>query len=133
LVKLQIQKPLKLIQLVKKQLRNLAFEGSFSKIWTLISLNILGKTVSIKYQIILESGKLKNFLTVSCGSVSFSFGNTNGTSSNKSQSKISTGDKVLFTVPFPGTPIPVKFCFKIGGSIGILLNTIIQQKNLLFL
>ena len=102
----------------KKQLRNLAFEGSFSKSWTLASLNILGKTVSIKYQITLASGKLKNYLTVSCGSVSFSFGNTSGTSSNKSQSKISTGDKVLFTVPFPGTPIPVQYSFKIGGTIG---------------
>ena len=57
-------------------------------------------------------------LTVSCETVSFSFGNTAGLSSNKNQPKKGTGDKVLFKVPFPGTPIPVKFALKAGGSIG---------------
>ena len=106
----------------EKQLRNLAFEGSLKRSWTLASSNILGKTVSLKYEISLGGGKLKNTLTASCGSVNFPVGNTGGTSSNKSQSKKSTGDKVLFTVPFPGTPIPVKFSLKAGGSIGYNVN-----------
>ena len=100
-----------------KLLRNLGWEGSFSKSWTLASSNILGKTVSLKYTISLSSGKLTNKITASCDSISISFGNT-GTSTNKNQPSKSTGDKIIFTIPFPGTPVPVKFNFKIGGSLG---------------
>ena len=100
-----------------KQLRNLAWEGSFSKSWTLASSNILGKTVSLKYTISLSSGKLTNKITASCDSISISYGNT-GTSTNKNEPSKSTGDKTIFTIPFPGTPVPVKFKFKIGGSLG---------------
>ena len=112
-----------------KQLRKLAtWEGSFSYSWTLASSNILGKTVTLKYEIKLSGGSLTNTVSVSCGSVSFSLGNT-GTKSDKKQPSKGTGDKTLFTVPFPGTPVPVKFKFKLNGSIGYSVGYAIKTKT----
>ena len=99
-----------------KQLRNLEFEGSFSYKWNLVAANILGQDILIEYEIGLEDGSLKNILTLSCGKLKMKLGNS-GTSSNKKENK-DTGDKKLFTVPFPGTPIPVSFSFKVSGNIG---------------
>jgi hypothetical protein len=112
-----------------KQLRKLAtWEGSFSYSWTLASSNILGKTVTLKYEIKLSGGSLKNTVSVSCGSVSFSLGNT-GTKSDKKQASKGTGDKTLFTVPFPGTPVPVQFKFKLNGSIGYSVGYATKTKT----
>ena len=98
-----------------KQLRNLYFDGSFSKSWTLTTLNILGKEVILKYEINLEGGKLKNILSVICDNIKFPLGNF-GTASNKRES-INTGNIKIFTVTFPGTPIPVPFSFIVAGTI----------------
>ena len=100
-----------------KQVRKLGWEGSFSRSWTIASSNILGKTVTLKYEISLSGGELSNTLSVSCGYVTLLFGNT-GTTRNKNKPEKSTDDKELFKIPFPGTPIPVTFSFKVGGSIG---------------
>lgn len=56
-------------------------------------------------------------MSVSCGYVTLYFGNT-GTKKHKKQNKKKTGDKPLFKIPFPGTPIPITFNFNIGGSLG---------------
>ena len=100
-----------------KHLRRLGWEGSISRSWTLANSNILGQTVSLKYEISLSGGELSNTLSVSCGYVTLLFGNT-GTRKDKKQNKKDTGDKPLFKIPFPGTPIPVTFSFNIGGSLG---------------
>ena len=110
-----------------KQLRNLDFYGSFSKSWNLAILNILGNEVSLKYEISLGGGILKNTLSVSCGNVKYSLGNT-GTSSNKNE-LINIGDKKLFRVAFPGTPVPVQFSFGVGGSIEYDVNYDTSQKT----
>ena len=100
-----------------KQARKLLWEGSFSRSWTLAHSNILGKTVSLKYEISLSDGGLSNVLVVACGYVELYFGNR-GTTKDKHQPETRTGDKQLFKIPFPGTPIPVMFSFKLGGSFG---------------
>ena len=100
-----------------KQKRKLAWEGSFSRSWTLASSNILGKTVTLKYEISLSDGELSNTLSIGCGCVTLYFGNE-GTTKDKKKPERSTSDKELFKIPFPGTPIPVSFSFKVGGSIG---------------
>ena len=100
-----------------KQTRKLGWEGSISRSWTIANSNILGKTVSLRYEISLSGGELSNTLSVSCDYVTLYFGNT-GTTKNKNKPEKSTGDKQLFKIPFPGTPIPVTFSFKIGGAIG---------------
>jgi len=109
-----------------KQLRNLGFDGSFSISWNLVNVNILGKDISLKYEIGLKGGSLKNTLTLICGSLKIPFGNE-GTSSNKKESK--GIDRPLFTVPFLGTPIPVSFTFKAGGNIGYEVDYDIQKKQ----
>ena len=110
-----------------KQLRNLEFEGSFSYKWNLVAANILGQDVSIKYEIGLKGGSLKNRLILSCGQLEIPIGNS-GTSSNKKES-IDAGDKTLFTVPFPGTPIPVSFSFKVGGTIGYTVDLNVPSRE----
>ena len=110
-----------------KQLRNLEFEGSFSYKWNLVAANILGQDVSIKYEIGLKGGSLKNRLILSCGQLQIPIGNS-GTSSNKKES-IDAGDKTLFTVPFPGTPIPVSFSFKVGGTIGYTVDLNVPSRE----
>ena len=110
-----------------KQLRNLYFEGTFSKSWNLATFNILGNEVSLKYEISLGGGILKNTLSVSCGNVKYSLGNT-GTSSNKNE-VINTGNKKLFRVPFPETPVPVQFSFGVDGSIEYDVNYDTSQKR----
>ncbi len=109
-----------------KQLRNLGFDGSFSLSWNLVTFNILGKDISIKYEIGLKEGSLKNTLTLICGSLKIPFGNE-GTSSNKKESK--GVDKTLFSVPFPGTPIPIFFTLKAGGNIGYEVDYNIPKKQ----
>ena len=104
-----------------KQVRKLRWEGSFSRSWTIASSNILGKTVSLQYEIDLSGGELSNTLSVNCGIVTLYFGNI-GTTKNKNPPKKNTGDKQLFKIPFPGTPIPVTFSFKVGGTIGYNVN-----------
>ena len=111
-----------------KQLRNLAFEGSFSKSWTLATLNILGKEILLKYEINLGEGKLKNILSISCESNIHLLGNL-GTASNKNQPNTNTGDKTLFVVPFPGVPVPIHFTFKAGGSIAYSVEYDSSQKK----
>ena len=59
-----------------KQVRKLKWEGSFSSSWTLARSNILGQTVSLQYEISLSNGELSNTLSVSCGYVTFYYGNT---------------------------------------------------------
>ena len=100
-----------------KQVRKLKWEGSISRSWTLAHSNILGKTVSLKYEISLSDGELSNTLIVACGYVELYFGNI-GTTRDKHKPERSTGDKELFKIPFPGTPIPVTFSFNVGGSLG---------------
>ena len=100
-----------------KQVRKLKWEGSISRSWTLAHSNILGKTVSLKYEISLSDGELSNQLIVACGYVELYFGNT-GTTRERHKPEKSTGDKKLFKIPFPGTPIPVTFSFNVGGSLG---------------
>ena len=99
-----------------KKARKLAWEGSISKSWIIAHSNILGQTVSLKYELSLSDGTLSNTISVSCGVVTLSYGNK-GTSKNKNKPEKSTGDIELFKIPFPGTPI-VTFSFKVGGSIG---------------
>jgi len=112
-----------------KQLRKLGtWEGAFSYSWTLATSNILGKTITLKYEVKLSGGSLKNVVSVSCGSVSFSLGNT-GTKSDKKQPSKGTGDKTIFTIPFPGTPVPVKFRFKLNGSIGYSVGYATKTKT----
>jgi len=98
-----------------KQLRNLYFDGSFSRSWTLTTLNILGKEVLLKYEISLEEGRLKNILSITCDNLKIQLGNL-GTTSNKKETK-NTGDITIFTVPFPGTPFQCPFSFKVTGTI----------------
>ena len=100
-----------------KQKRKLAWEGSFSRSWTLANSNILGKTVTLKYEISLSDGELSNTLSIGCGCVTLYFGNE-GITKDKTKPEESIGDKELFKIPFPGTPIPVSFSFKLGGAIG---------------
>ena len=110
-----------------KQLRNLDFDGSFSKSWNLATLNILEKEVSLTYEISLGGGILKNILSVSCGNVKYSLGNT-GTSSNKQEVK-NIGDKKLFSVNFPVIPVPVKFSFIAIGTIEYRVEYDASQKR----
>ena len=110
-----------------KQLRNLDFEGSFNYRWNLLAANILGRDVSIRYEIDLRGGILKNRLILSCGQLEIPIGNS-GTSSNKKES-IDAGDKTLFTVPFPGTPIPVSFSFKVSGTVGFVVDLNPQSRE----
>ena len=110
-----------------KQLRNLEFSGVFNFTWNLFNANILGKDISIKYEVYLCCGQLKNRIIIRCGSNQISFGNE-GTSSNKEETK-NTGDKTLFTVPFPGIPIPIDFVFKIGGKLGFNVYYDMLQKQ----
>ena len=112
-----------------KQLRKLGiWEGSFSYSWTLATTNILGETVSLQYEISLSGGSLKNTVSLSCGSITILLGNK-GTSSNKIQPITKTGDRTLFKIPFPGTPIPVQFAFKLSGSIGYSVTYTISTKT----
>ncbi len=104
-----------------KQVRKLKWEGSFSRSWTLANSNILGQTVSLQYEISLSGGELSNTLSVSCGCVTFYYGNS-GTTKDKNPPKKKVADKKLFEIPFPGTPIPVKFSFIIGGAIEYNVN-----------
>ena len=71
----------------------------------------------MKYEISLSDGELSNTLIVACGIVELYFGNT-GTTRERHRPERSTGDKELFKIPFPGTPIPVTFSFNVGGSLG---------------
>ena len=111
-----------------KQVRRLIWEGSISRSWTLVHSNILGKEVSLKYEISLSGGELSNTLIVACGYVELYFGNT-GTTKDKHKPERSTGDKALFKIPFPGTPIPVTFSFKIGGTLGYDVSYDIYSKK----
>ena len=104
-----------------KQLRRLGWDGSFSYSYEISKTDVLGKKVALTYAISLSGGKVKNTLTASCGSFSLIFGNK-GTSSNKDQSQQNEKEKTVFTIPFPGIPVAVKFNFKIGGSIGYKVN-----------
>ena len=56
-------------------------------------------------------------MSVSCGYSTLLFGNT-GTKKDKKQNKKKTGDKPLFKIPFPGSPIPITFSYNIAGSLG---------------
>ena len=73
--------------------------------------------MSLQYEISLSGGELSNTLSVSCGHVTFYYGNS-GTTKDRNPPKKKVADKKIFEIPFPGTPIPVKFSFIIGGSIG---------------
>ena len=106
------------IKLNNSKQRKLKWEGSKYLSWTLATLNILGKTISLKYEISLSDGELSNTLSVSCGKIKLSYGNT-GTTTNTNKSKKKTVDKELFYLLFPGPlPIPITFSFLVGGSIG---------------
>ena len=111
-----------------KQVRKLLWEGSFSRSWALAHSNILGKTVTLKYEISLSDGGLSNVLIVACGYVELYFGNT-GTRKDKHQPETRTGDKQLFKIPFPGTPIPVMFSFKLGGSFSYDVSFDVYSKE----
>ena len=111
-----------------KQVRRLIWEGSISRSWTLAYYNILGKDVSLKYEISLSGGELSNTLIVACGYVELYFGNT-GTTKDKHKPERNTGDKALFKIPFPGTQIPVTFNFKIGGTLGYDVSYDIYSKK----
>ena len=100
-----------------KQARKFGWEGSISQSWTLANSNILGKKVLLQYEITLSDGELSNTLSATCGNVTLYFGNI-GTTINKNKPEKSTGDKQLFKIPFPGSPIPIIFSFKICGDIG---------------
>ena len=55
-----------------KKARKLAWEGSISKSWIIAHSNILGQTVSLKYELSLSDGTLSNTISVSCGVVTLS-------------------------------------------------------------
>ena len=105
-----------------KRLRRLGWDGSFSYSWEISSTDILGKKVSLTYSISLSSGKVKNTLTVKCGSFSYPFGNKDGTSSNQDKPKTTGLEKTVFSIPFPGLTVPITFDFKVKGSIGYKVN-----------
>ena len=104
-----------------KQLRRLAWDGSFSYSWEISKTDVLGKKVSLTYAISLSGGKVKNTLTAKCGDFSLIFGNK-GTSSNKDQPQQTEKEKTVFSIPFPGIPVLITFNFKLGGSIGYKVN-----------
>ena len=77
--------------------------------------------MSLQYEISLSGGELSNTLSVSCGHVIFYYGNS-GTTKDRNPPKKKVADKKIFEIPFPGTPIPVKFSFIIGGAIDYNVN-----------
>ena len=65
------------------ELRKLGWTGSFGWDWKIASTNILGQTITVTYSISLKSGKVKNTITLSLGSLTIPLGNTGGVSSDK--------------------------------------------------
>lgn len=97
------------------ELRKLGWTGSFGWDWKIASTNILGQTITVTYSISLKSGKVKNTITLSLGSLTIPLGNTGGVSSDKTGGKQNGGEKQIATIPIvAGVTLGVK----LGGSLG---------------
>ena len=101
-----------------QNLRNLvSWEGSFSYSRVLATANILGQEIELIYSMEFSDGQVVNTLTLESGNLVIYLGNTEGLyRSDDDEKRIK--DKTLFTIPFPGCPIPVRFSFKISGVVG---------------
>ena len=98
-------------------LRNLLWSGGFFYKIDFIKTNILGQSVEIFYEIGLDDGEIKNELCLDTSLITIKLGNP-GVFSNKNQKKKKLGTIPLFTIPFPGCPIPISFNFEINGELG---------------
>ena len=97
-----------------KQGRNL-FSISASRTFNIASFNVLGQTVSVKYEVGISGNRAYNKIVISSGIGSFAFGNT-GCSGEVSWSKSYTQTIFRFVVPpFPAVQVG---CF-VKGSIYI--------------
>ena len=97
-----------------KQGRNL-FSISASRTFNIASFNVLGQTVSVKYEVGISGNRAYNKIVISSGIGSFSFGNT-GCSGEVSWSKSYT--QTIFRLVVPPFPAVQVGCF-VKGSVYI--------------
>ena len=98
-------------------LRKLGWSMEFSYSWDVLKTDILGQSISIRYENILSNGIFQNQLVLNTRFGIRKIGNSYITE-NKIVYEISFPDIPLFTMPFPGCPFPISFNLIIGGSIG---------------
>ena len=98
-----------------------SWEGSFNYNWEVLKADILGQPIYITYENDLSNGTFRNQLVLKTNYGEKRLGNP-GKIEGKTELESNFPDLLLFTVPFPGCPIPVSFNLILSGSIGFSVS-----------
>ena len=107
-----------------KALRNLGnnqWDGTFQVSKELLTIDILGKKIVVKFIAGIAMGKAKCVIEVSCGRAKIEFGMKDVTKSEK-KPKINFAEFPLLTFPFPFIPFLVNVDFLVCSSFGFDLQ-----------
>ena len=101
-----------------KQMRNLFFFSAY-KVFPLVTFDIVGKKVSVRYEVGLSNFKAVNKLVISSPLGNFDFGMSNGSENEKGSKRYS---QPIFVFPLPPLPFISIGCYVSGSlSFGVSL------------